>query len=88
MSERFTVTGMRDRSIEVDELEGPSGVHERSRMLETTGYMGFKVASRTQFPGGMRIVAVNERGHRLQADGEHPGHILNTLVHMIDSYRE
>jgi hypothetical protein len=86
--ERFTYSERSEGPADIDELEGPAGVHERGHLLETTGYMGFKVASRTQFAGGMRMVVVNDRGHRLQADGEHPGVILNTLVQMIDAYRE
>lgn len=87
-NEGYTYSERTAQPADIDELEGPAGVHERGHLLETVGYMGFKVASRTQFPGGLRMVVVNERGHRLQADGEHPAVILNTLVQMIDAYRE
>lgn len=72
----------------IDEPETPQVFHERAEMLHRKGYQGFRIVATHRFPGGIRMVASNERGHRLQADGEHPTEILQTLVEMIDAYKE
>lgn len=62
--------------------------HERAELLAKTGYQGFRVSAKFSVPSGYRIVVENRFGHRLQADGEHPGEILERLVEMIDAYQE